>query len=129
MVSPTFGTTGVDWENRLDFDRLRRERVGRIKTELEKSELGAVLTFDFHNIRYLTSTHIGTWAMDKMIRFALLPRGGDPVLWDFGSGRRRAAADRKSTRLNSSHSSISYAVFCLKKKTNEIRSPLRLIPT
>src|SRR6267143_3562902 len=30
---------------------------------------------------------------------------------------RRAVRDRKSTRLNSSHSSISYAVFCLKKKT------------
>src|SRR5689334_24088835 len=29
---------------------------------------------------------------------------------------RRAGIDRKSTRLNSSHSSISYAVFCLKKK-------------
>src|SRR5689334_23726011 len=28
--------------------------------------------------------------------------------------------DRKSTRLNSSHSSISYAVFCLKKKTNTL---------
>ena len=47
-----------------------------------------MLTFDFHNIRYMTSTHIGTWAMDKMIRFALLPRGGDPVLWDFGSAAR-----------------------------------------
>jgi Xaa-Pro aminopeptidase len=88
MVSPTFGTTGVDWENRLDMDRLRRERVGRIKAELDRSDLGALLTFDFHNIRYLTSTHIGTWAMDKMIRFALLPRGGDPVLWDFGSAAR-----------------------------------------
>src|SRR5688572_33200938 len=31
-------------------------------------------------------------------------------------GRRGPAADRKSTRLNSSHSQISYAVFCLKKK-------------
>src|SRR5690242_21485628 len=30
-----------------------------------------------------------------------------------------AASDRKSTRLNSSHMSISYAVFCLKKKTNK----------
>src|SRR5688572_32495067 len=30
-----------------------------------------------------------------------------------------AAADRKSTRLNSSHSQISYAVFCLKKKTKK----------
>src|SRR2546430_10044326 len=36
------------------------------------------------------------------------PRGGGPA----GAG----AADRKSTRLNSSHSQISYAVFCLKKK-------------
>src|SRR2546430_12147356 len=33
-----------------------------------------------------------------------------------GEGRGRIAADRKSTRLNSSHSQISYAVFCLKKK-------------
>src|SRR5688572_31343760 len=32
-------------------------------------------------------------------------------------------ADRKSTRLNSSHSQISYAVFCLKKKKNKISSP------
>src|SRR3712207_7118115 len=30
-----------------------------------------------------------------------------------------AARDRKSTRLNSSHANISYAVFCLKKKTNK----------
>src|SRR5438309_10882820 len=37
--------------------------------------------------------------------------------------RRRDRGDRKSTRLNSSHSSISYAVFCLKKKkkTNKIK--------
>src|SRR5438309_8474659 len=33
-----------------------------------------------------------------------------------GRGARRGDGDRKSTRLNSSHSSISYAVFCLKKK-------------
>src|SRR2546430_11427350 len=32
--------------------------------------------------------------------------------------RRRLGTDRKSTRLNSSHSQISYAVFCLKKKTS-----------
>src|SRR2546430_11657394 len=34
----------------------------------------------------------------------------------FGSGGRGVTGDRKSTRLNSSHSQISYAVFCLKKK-------------
>src|SRR3712207_7963290 len=35
-----------------------------------------------------------------------------------GVGLKSEAADRKSTRLNSSHANISYAVFCLKKKKN-----------
>src|SRR5207245_5567116 len=35
------------------------------------------------------------------------------------TGRTKATVDRKSTRLNSSHGSISYAVFCLKKKTKK----------
>src|SRR5260221_11638957 len=35
------------------------------------------------------------------------------------------AVDRKSTRLNSSHTVISYAVFCLKKKKNELTMELR----
>src|SRR5256886_13314264 len=38
---------------------------------------------------------------------------------DRGDDRLRTGADRKSTRLNSSHSQISYAVFCLKKKKKE----------
>ncbi len=36
----------------------------------------------------MTGTHIGTWGMDKLIRFALLPRGGKPIVWDFGSAAR-----------------------------------------
>src|SRR2546430_13120478 len=36
--------------------------------------------------------------------------------------------DRKSTRLNSSHSQISYAVFCLKKKKKQVPQPLLLCP-
>src|SRR5947209_19720778 len=35
-------------------------------------------------------------------------------------GRRRPGSDRKSTRLNSSHANISYAVFCLKKKKKNV---------
>src|SRR2546430_737225 len=51
-------------------------------------------------------------------RGASTHRGGSPGTGTSRySGRRRAAPpDRKSTRLNSSHSQISYAVFCLKKK-------------
>src|SRR3712207_7435125 len=40
-----------------------------------------------------------------------------------------SAQDRKSTRLNSSHANISYAVFCLKKKTHQSRSLLRRTST
>jgi Xaa-Pro aminopeptidase len=79
---------GVDWEQRVDFDRLREERLARAKSELRSSALGALLCFDMNNIRYLTATHIGTWAIDKLIRFALLPQDGEPILWDFGSAAR-----------------------------------------
>jgi Xaa-Pro aminopeptidase len=84
----SFGTMAVDWEQRVDFDRLRRERLARAKARLEESELGALLCFDMANIRYLTATHIGTWAIDKLIRFCLLPREDEPILWDFGSAAR-----------------------------------------
>jgi Xaa-Pro dipeptidase len=84
----TYGPNAVDWEERTDLARLREQRLARLKETLERSDLGSLLTFDFHNIRYMTSTHIGTWAMDKLIRFALLPRGGEPVVWDFGSAAR-----------------------------------------
>jgi Xaa-Pro dipeptidase len=88
MAVRTFGPNAVDWEQRVDLDRLRGQRLARLKETLDRSELGALLTFDFANIRYMTATHIGTWAMDKLIRFALLPRGGEPVIWDFGSAAR-----------------------------------------
>jgi Xaa-Pro dipeptidase len=84
----TFGPNAVDWEQRVDLPRLRSERLARLRAQLDRSELGALLSFDFANIRYMTSTHIGTWAMDKLIRFAVLPRGGEPVEWDFGSAAR-----------------------------------------
>ena len=87
----TSGTNGVDWEARVDFERLRDERLGRLKSTLKASELGAVLAFDFSNIRYMTSTHIGTWAMDKLIRFSLLTRNTDPISWDFGSAAKHHA--------------------------------------
>jgi Xaa-Pro aminopeptidase len=88
MTVRTFGTNAVDWEQRIDLDRLREDRLARLRESLDRSSLGALLTFDFANIRYMTATHIGTWAMDKLIRFALLPRGGEPILWDFGSAAK-----------------------------------------
>jgi len=79
------GHMGVDYEHRVDFDRLRNYRLDRAKAALEESECGAFLLFDFYNIRYTTQTWIGGALGDKMIRYALLMRGQDPILWDFGS--------------------------------------------
>ena len=84
----TYGTMGVDWEERVRFDRLREERLARVSSLLEQSELGALLCFDMANIRYITATHIGTWAQDKLNRFCLLPRSDQPIMWDFGSAAR-----------------------------------------
>jgi Xaa-Pro dipeptidase len=78
----------VDYEQRVDFGRLRDYRLSRARASLEASECGAFLLFDFYNIRYVTQTWIGGALGDKMTRYALLTRGGEPMLWDFGSAAR-----------------------------------------
>ena len=82
------GHGGVDFEARVDFGRLRRYRLDRSRAALDASDCGAFLLFDFYNIRYTTQTWIGGALGDKMTRYALLTRGGEPVLWDFGSAAR-----------------------------------------
>src|SRR3712207_6868441 len=63
-------------------------------------------------------THVGKGRVvvtEQGSHLLLGPRGGEP------GGRIVGIVDRKSTRLNSSHANISYAVFCLKKKNNSTR--------
>ncbi|SRR5579875_1143979 len=88
QLLPAPGRMAVDFEERVDFTRLHRYRLERARAALEASGLGALLCFDMNNIRYLTSTHIGEWARDKVCRYALLTRGGEPTLWDFGSAAK-----------------------------------------
>src|SRR5690242_21434597 len=71
------------------------------------------------HIRELIATRVpGAWAVkDSFAALDLAPLGFTMLfeaMWTY-----RPATDRKSTRLNSSHMSISYAVFCLKKKKKE----------
>ena len=82
------GHMNVDYEQRINFSRLHNYRLGRAKAALEKSDAGSLLCFDNNNIRYLTSTVIGEWSRDKIARYSLLPQGGDPILWDFGSAAK-----------------------------------------
>jgi Xaa-Pro aminopeptidase len=85
---PAPGHTGVDFEQRVDFDRLRSYRLARAREALRGSDCGAFLLFDFYNIRYVTQTWIGGALGDKMTRYALLTRDGEPMLWDFGSAAK-----------------------------------------
>ena len=80
---------GVDWESRVDFERLRRYRMGRVKEKLNESSLGSLLLFDMNNIRYTTAGHIGNWARDKLFRCVLITRDADPILWDIGSSAKQ----------------------------------------
>jgi Xaa-Pro aminopeptidase len=84
----TPGHMGVDFEMRVDFDRLRSYRLARARAALEASELSAILLFDFYNIRYVSGTWVGGALGDKMTRYCLLTRSGEPIVWDFGSAAR-----------------------------------------
>ncbi|HWO69335.1 MAG TPA: Xaa-Pro peptidase family protein [Actinomycetota bacterium] len=87
-TTPSPGIQAVDWEERVDFERLRRYRLDRTRQALERSELGALLLFETSNIRYVTGTHIGYWAFNKGERYALITRTGKPRIWDFGSAAK-----------------------------------------
>jgi Xaa-Pro aminopeptidase len=84
-LTPAPGRMGVDFEQRVDFARLREYRLGRAMAALEASDLGALLVYDNNNIRYLTGVAIGEWTRDKLCRYALYTRTGELFLWDFGS--------------------------------------------
>lgn len=84
-VTPSPGSMAVDFEERVNFTRLREYRLARVRAALDASSAGALLCFDTNNIRYTTSTQIGEWARDKMTRYSLLARDSEPMLWDFGS--------------------------------------------
>ena len=81
----TLGINSVDKEIRIDFDKLRNDRLNRIKESLEKSDVGSLLFFDFDNIRYTTSSTLGEWSRDKLGIYSLLPKGKDPILFTIGS--------------------------------------------
>src|SRR5262249_47183935 len=82
------GGMAVDAEQRVDSRRRQTSRLARTRQSLARSGLGAVLTFDQHNIRYISSTVIGEWARDKLTRYCLLTGNGDPYVWDFGSAAK-----------------------------------------
>lgn len=81
----TYGSMALDTELRIDFDAMRRYKVARVQAAMAAEDLGALLCFDPDNIRYITSTAMGEWSRDKAIRWCVLPRDGDPILFELGT--------------------------------------------
>jgi Xaa-Pro aminopeptidase len=81
-ATASWGTQAKDWERGIDYDRLIRERLTRAQHAVKNAGLGAVICFNFDNIRYVTGTHIGEWARDKFMRYALCGTEGPAFLWD-----------------------------------------------
>ena len=75
-------TTATDWQARVDFDRLRRDRLARARIMMAKHDLGALVCFVGENVRYITSVFQGNWKNNIFIRYCVLPRDGDPVLFE-----------------------------------------------
>ena len=99
-----------DWEQGVDYARLRRERLGRAQAAIGAKGLGAVLCFNPDNIRYVTSTHIGEWARDKFDRYAICPVSGEPFLWDPAPPAKRKTAPWLNGRVAAPFSTLQGAI-------------------
>ena len=81
----TLGTMATDCEIRIDYDKLRKDRLRNANEQLKKDGLGALLCFDADAIRYITSTRLGDWTNNKLARACLLAKDREPILYEIGS--------------------------------------------
>ena len=72
------GKFAVDYEQRVDYVRLRTERLQRAKDQINKAGLGAIVTWDEANVRYMTGYYITTPNRPLEAQFCFCARNGDP---------------------------------------------------
>ena len=79
----TYGTQSVDWEQRINMDRMRRYRMARVKQQMERAKVGAILSLNEWNMRYMTSTWSPYWtAGSSGLRYSVFPVTKDsPILY------------------------------------------------
>jgi Xaa-Pro dipeptidase len=81
----TLGMMATDVEQRVDFAAMRAYRLQRAREQMDRYDLGALLCMDQDNVRYITSTHLAEWTRGKYVRWCVLPREGEPVLFECGT--------------------------------------------
>ncbi|MBT3426437.1 MAG: aminopeptidase P family protein [Gammaproteobacteria bacterium] len=80
-----FGIAGVDWQERINWERLRTYRLESARDRMKAHGLGAMLCMYDENVRYLTATITPGWCRLKPgLRYALLCGDGLPVLFEQG---------------------------------------------
>lgn len=72
----------VDWEERINMDRMRRERLEKAKDALDNSDLDALFVFKYEDVRYLTGhrTHMGPTFFFGLAT-AVMEKGEEPILY------------------------------------------------
>jgi Xaa-Pro aminopeptidase len=81
----SFGAVSMDWQERINWQRVRDYRLARAQAAMERHGLGALLCMYDENVRYVTSTLTPGWNRLKPgLRYAVLPNGGSPVLFEQG---------------------------------------------
>jgi Xaa-Pro aminopeptidase len=80
-----FGIVGVDWQQRINWDRLRTYRLENARARMKAHGLGALLLMYDENLRYVTSTLTPGWNRLKPgLRYGLLCGDAAPVLFEQG---------------------------------------------
>jgi Xaa-Pro aminopeptidase len=77
-----YSQTGADWQYRVDFDRLRKERLQRARDAMQAAGLGAMVLYAGANVRYVTGSYQGNWKYNIDIRYCVLPADGEPILFE-----------------------------------------------
>jgi Xaa-Pro aminopeptidase len=77
-----YSQTGADWQYRVDFDRLRKERLQKARDAMAEAELGAMVLYAGANVRYVTGSYQGNWKYNIDIRYCVLPADGEPILFE-----------------------------------------------
>lgn len=94
LVRRVYPITATDWQERINFERMRKARLARAKAMMEKHDLGALVLFVGENVRYVTGVWQGYWKNNIFIRYCVLPRGGEPILFETaGSDLENAKID------------------------------------
>ena len=84
-MGANFGIAGLDWQQRVNWERLREYRIDRARAMMKKHGLGAMLCMYDENVRYVTGTLTPGWNRLKPgLRYAMLCGDGRPILFEQG---------------------------------------------